>query len=496
MFLPQIENATRRPISRWSLGGVTGLSSSLLVLGSVGIDSVNQPAQAISFNFSAPANTPSEVLAGFSAAGELWSSVLHDDVTVNIDVAFADLETGVLGRTTANEQSFAYTSVRDALWGDRTSTIDNQVAQQIPQGNSFNLLINYTSNSPFGSGSATPYLDNNGSSNNQTIRMTQANAKALGLGTFDPSTPDASILMNQRTRWDFDRSDGIRSDAFDFTTVAAHELGHALGFISGTDLLDTSSPFTVGTQTFYLPEDFFAAVSPLDLFRVSEASAARGRNVIDWTAGPSPKSFSLDGGQTLLAPFATGIVHGAGESNSHWAKDQTNGIMDPDIRAGEQLAITSLDLVALDAIGWNVRNPEVNLVGVQGEASQFIVSGEAANGIVPVPGGETTAAIGSPATPVLTPLDISPIEPPFEIWGTPALPAGGSTSISGSTAPGAIAPPLLPAFPDDAIYLERYPTPSVAYLNMTQAVPERSSWLAFLPLLGILMLRSLRRQQH
>ncbi|MGF1498919.1 MAG: NF038122 family metalloprotease [Elainellaceae cyanobacterium] len=510
MLLSQIQTVIRRPILRGPIGQLTGLSSSLLLLGSFGYDAVSQSARAISFNFSAPADTPPEVLTGFSAAGDLWSSVLQDDVTVNIGVSFADLETGVLGRTIANEQSFAYTTVRDALWSDRTSTIDDQAIQQIPQGSTFDLLINRTSSSPFGAGNPTPYLDNNGSSNNQTIRMTHANAKALGLLQPDPlataaPVQDASIIMSRQAAWDFDRRDGIGPDALDFTSVATHEIGHALGFVSGTDLLDSSSSFTVGTQTFFLPEDYFAAVSPLDLFRVSEASVATGRQVIDWTASPSPKFFSLDGGQSVLAPFATGIVYGQGQSNSHWAKDQTNGIMDPDILMGEQLAISGLDLIALDAIGWDLRSSEATLSLFPIDGTQLAGAVDVSSGLAIAPHGGWGISAG--ASPISTGLASSSnpwsIAPIIETQPTDGFPIDSSITIPagplpGATPLGALAPlatsPLLAIAASSAQVGQQSATPG-SYLNMAQAVPERSSWMALIPIAAVLALKGIWRKQ-
>lgn len=189
------------------------------------------------------------------------------------------------------------------------------------------------------------YVDNNSNANNQRIELTRANAKALRLVDGDDVSADASISFNSLIDFDFDRSDGIDAQKFDFVGVAIHEIGHVLGFSSGVDVLDRLTNFL---------DAFYTSVSPLDLFRYSAASADVG--VIDWTASASDKYFSLDRGKTKIASFSTGINFGDGQQASHW-KDQLGlGAMDPTLRNGEQLTITALDLSAFDVIGWDLSN--------------------------------------------------------------------------------------------------------------------------------------------
>lgn len=85
---------------------------------------------------------------------------------------------------------------------------------------------------------------------------------------------DAKITFNSDFTWDFDPSDGINSGAIDFVGVAIHEIGHALGFISGVDVLDINAGAANAND--------FQYVSPLDLYRFSTDSYNLG--AIDWTA--------------------------------------------------------------------------------------------------------------------------------------------------------------------------------------------------------------------
>jgi hypothetical protein len=315
-----------------------------IALSGVGVSSAVSPANALTFNFTPTAGTSQQAIDGFRSAGALWSSVFTDNVTVNVNINFTALSAGVLGSTDSTNQLFSYTQVYNALKNDRTSADDNLAVNSLSTKPTFNLLLNRTANSPNGAGSATPFLDSDGDANNQTIRLTSANAKALGL-VANNTTSDASISFSNQFSWDFNRNDGISAGAFDFVGIAAHEIGHSLGFISGVDILDGNS-----SGTFY-NDNQFTYVSSLDLFRYSSDSAKA--KAIDWTADAREKYLSFDGGVTKIAALATGQTKGDGRQASHLKDNLGLGIMDPTGAPGELLRITENDKRAFDVIGWN-----------------------------------------------------------------------------------------------------------------------------------------------
>jgi hypothetical protein len=315
-----------------------------MTLTGIGVSGAITPANALTFNFSPTAGTSQLAIDGFRTAGNLWSSVLTDNATVNVNINFTALDAGTLGETSASNRTYNYDRVYSALTTDRTSANDNIAVQNLSTASTFNMLLNRTANNPYGVGSATPYLDNDGDANNRTINMTSANAKALGL-LGNTNSADASISFSNSFAWDFDRNDGISSGAFDFIGIAAHEIGHALGFMSGVDILDGNS-----TSRFY-NDNQFTYVSPLDLFRYSTES--KNAKAIDWTADARDKYFSLDGGVTKIASFSTGVLFGDGRQDGHWKDNLGLGILDPTGAPGELLQISENDLQALDAIGWN-----------------------------------------------------------------------------------------------------------------------------------------------
>jgi hypothetical protein len=334
-----------------------------IALSGVGGSGSVTPANALSFNFTSqdsalqaalnasPGGTSQQALAadGFRAAGSLWSSFFTDSVTVNIDIGFKNLNTPTNTTTLAlagsNTQKFSYQNFYNHITSDAIlSTDDNIAINSLSNGTTFNMLINRTT---YNSGGY--YIDNDNGANNQNIELTLANAKALGLRSANDAAIDASITFNDQFTWDFDRSNGI-SGGYDFVGIAAHELGHSLGFISGVDVLDEND-----NNTNPQDDNYFSNVTALDLFRYSTDSSNLG--VIDFTADSEDKYFSFDGGATKIASFSTGVNFGDGRQAGHFKDSPLNttsiGIMDPTFGSGELAAITTNDLRAFDVIGWN-----------------------------------------------------------------------------------------------------------------------------------------------
>ena len=95
------------------------------------------------------------------------------------------------------------------------------------------------------------------------------------------------------------------------------------------------------------------ALSPLDLFRYSPESLEQG--AVDFTTGNiENKYFSIDGGETVIAPLSTGENTGDGRQLSHWEDNLGIGIMDPTFAPGELGEISDTDLLAFDVIGWDI----------------------------------------------------------------------------------------------------------------------------------------------
>lgn len=337
------------------------------------------PASALTIvlNNLGGAETNTRAFAGFTAAAKFWESVFTNDATIRVDVGFSALRPGVLAQAGSSSAGVEVEQFLNALRATGTTNLDSQtvfpnlVASQFENDDGSNVLgVNALISAPNanGGGVATPLsrtLDADGSANNVVLDANTANLKAVGL-LGDDGSSDAAITFSNEFGFDFDPTDGIAAGAFDFVGIAIHEIGHALGFVSGVDTYDfvggnPDIPFGDGTFAD-LDLNPFRIASPLDLFRYSELSDQFG--VLDWGVGGEDGEapfFSIDGGATNLfgdAFFSTGSFLGDGRQASHWRDvaggEIQRGIMDPTISRGTNSIITGLDLAAFDAMGWNV----------------------------------------------------------------------------------------------------------------------------------------------
>ncbi len=304
-------------------------------------------AQAnLTFNFVPVAGTPQYAVDGFATAANLWSSVLADNVTVNLAIGFAPLGAGVIGQSYSDFAEFPYAAVTPALASHRTSADDYSAYAALQPGASYQRIINHTSDNPNGANSATPYLDSM-----DRVGLTTANAKALGLSPAG-SALDGFIQFSSNFSFDFNHGSTIQPGKLDFVGAAAHEIGHVLGFVSGVDDIDMLGGV-------YAAGDFSSNL--IDLFRYSDLSRAAGDGYLDYTADNRDKYFSTDGGLTAIALFANGITYGDGRQASHWRDNLGIGLMDPTAAYGELLTISATDLRAFDVLGYTIGVPEPGL---------------------------------------------------------------------------------------------------------------------------------------
>lgn len=311
---------------------------------------------ALIFNFTANAGSESsynQILPAFEVAAARWSGFVTDDIQVNVALGYIDLGALTLSQTAIQQAPFQYSDFKQYYLNDVQSADDQSVFDHLqkPEGDTFNLLINRAKANPGDVSSDTPYLDQDKDANNQSVRMTLANAKALGFDVDTGVNPtDATITLNNAIAWDNNPLDGVDGGKYDLVGVAMREIGRALGFVSGVDVLDNNSPPVNGPFDDYQ----FTYVTPLDLLRYSADSVAYGDGVFDWTADNRAKYLSLDGGATALAEVSTGVHFGDGNSAGNWKAGQNTGVMNPTPTQGQKLDISMADLRAIDAIGYNV----------------------------------------------------------------------------------------------------------------------------------------------
>jgi hypothetical protein len=293
-----------------------------------------------------PANAAA--LAAFNRAAMQWESYISDSITVNIAADLAPLGAGILGSASSVVLIDDHNSVQGFLVADAGNEADDGVAAMIPNQASAAFAL------PAG---FSVLADMAG---DRKLSFTKANGKAMGYAGLDGlfGSNDATITFSSTFGFDFDNSDGVGGGLYDFETVAVHELGHALGFISEVDYID-----------FVLDMSLTASdVTPttLDLFRFSNAGAdpttlaefsTFTRSMIPGTDEMFDQIDGSYGGDVEMR-MSTGVDIGDGQQASHWKADDITayniGVMDPTLDDGVISPITANDLRAFDLIGYEI----------------------------------------------------------------------------------------------------------------------------------------------
>ena len=285
------------------------------------------PAQALDIvlNPDAGLSANSAALAAFNRAAAQWESAFSDAITVNINAGLADLgNNSTIGQASTAFVQTDYTTGRAALIADAADEPSNAIVSSLP--------TTFSANTP-------------GAAFSGNLFVTRANAKALGVALS--SGVDSTITFNTRFNFNYSTS-APNGGQTDFETVALHEIGHALGFVSIVD--------SIGSSGSYVP-------TTLDLFRFNNSNLPTTAALFATTARelrPGQESSFSDTQNAYR--FSTGTAtSGDGRQASHWKDDAltgtTIGIMDPTLARNVRFSYTDADLRAFDLMGWDLAQP-------------------------------------------------------------------------------------------------------------------------------------------
>ena len=286
----------------------------------------------------------------FIVAANRWEAIISTPITVVIDVDFGTTFFGqpypsadILGATGLDAVTGPYSDLRQRLINGASTTAEQQLYNALPA-------------------TAVPVEFNGTFPSVTDAELSAPNARALGIvpDISDPnSVPlgqgDAGIGFNSAFQFDFNPDDGISSGQTDFDSVASHEIGHALGFIS--DSGDSSA----------------SPIAVWDLFRFRTSSLTLAEFTI------SPRVMSMGGTQVFVdnqtSTFGTvglllstggpnpGPNDGDGRQSSHWKDDALSsarpyiGVMDPTLASGLRRTISENDIMAIDVFGYSIGAP-------------------------------------------------------------------------------------------------------------------------------------------
>jgi hypothetical protein len=293
--------------------------------------------------FNADNTVSAAALAAMNRAASEWKARISDPIQVNINANFASLDPGILGSTGSVVLLGGYNTIRNAVVADAADEPTNTVATQIPTA--ANAVFRLPS----------------GFSTDGNLQLTKANAKALGFTGLDGAfgASDGQMTFSTNFPFDFDRSNGITPGQYDFQSVVAHEIGHALGFISNVDYVDfilSLDPAVRGTH----PQQ--VEPTTLDLFRFDEGGPEDPATLADFATFPrsmipgnAENTDQITGGiGAAEIPMSTGLTQGDGRQASHWKDGLNLGLMDPTLASGVIGQLLDNDFRAIDLIGYEV----------------------------------------------------------------------------------------------------------------------------------------------
>ena len=266
-------------------------------------------------------SVPPAALAALESVAVFIEGLFADETDVSINIGFAPLGPGILGMA----QSYyagnpSYSITRSSLIADMDG--DDSIQLQLPSDNTIPVRYTYTTSTV---------------TNEDRVYFLVSTYNAV-IGTF-PSLA-AQITFSSNYTWDYDPSDGVYGMCFQ--SVAAHEVGHALGFVSNAD-------------------GYAQDIDALDMYRFQNSDGTGNFNPDTWydfqtTARMVDISGGNDDVNSDMIEVEYRMSDGEPYQASHFSQYNVNAIMQPAIGAGETFYpnfFRAADRNMFDAIGWD-----------------------------------------------------------------------------------------------------------------------------------------------
>ena len=378
----------REPSRAFSGGGVRGGGSS------GGGTVISAPSTASTSPFvinitydSSVSSAPAGFTAGVAAAVQYLQSQYTDPIAININVGYGEvggytLGSGTLGSSLTYLSSYTYSQVIGALSADATTTNDANAGASLP------------STSPV---------------SNANYWVSTAEAKALGLMGAN-SAVDGYVGFSSTSTFDYNNTDGVTAGTYDFYGTVVHELTEVMGrmLLTGATLGGKANSY-----------------DPFDLFHYSSPGV---RNFSASTSG----YFSVDGGKTNFGGFNTVSGGDAGDWGSGMGNDSFNAFS----YAGVVNAVSNFDLIALDAIGWNLASavpPSTGPTGVTITSATYTTKAVGIGGLATTTPIATFRQSGGSTSDSYTYSQAGPDSASFSLTSAANV---GSLAVGGADLPG------------------------------------------------------------